>query len=119
MATIPLYESASAKFVDDGNGGTVARVTLSPQRFGSKWTVTRIVVSTTSSGNNGSSQFRIYRNSEQPSAMIDGTYSGDQDVDETNFTVQTMEQLICVWTKGDLGTEGTVVITGTIDTGRD
>lgn len=118
MTTIPLNVSVTAAFIDDGNGGTVARVETAPTVYGSTWHVRRIVVNTTSSGINGSSVFKLYRVNEQPSNMVDGTYSGDQDVDETQFGLMALEKLIFVWTGGDLGAIATAVISGEVDTGR-
>ena len=108
----PLYTSASAAFIDDGNGSTVAQCSVSPQVFGVTWTVKRIVISTTSSGLNGSSRFFLYLNSIGPSTLIDGTYSGDQDFSETQLEVNTLDTLIAVWTGGDIGSIAQINVSG-------
>lgn len=112
MSTIPLYQSASVTFAADGSG--LAR--LSPQVFGVKWHVKRIVVSTTTP--NANTQFFLYLNQVSDSSRLDATYRGDQDTSETDINLQTLDTLYCVWRGGQSGAVGTVVITGDIETGR-
>lgn len=119
--TIPLIESRSVPFVDDGKGGTVARFQIKPNVFGETWVITRVVVSTTSVGDNqGTSHFYMYLNQESPSALLDATYNGDQDVNElvSPLNMQNLDTLIGVWTGGALGAICTAIISGTKDTGR-
>lgn len=115
---ISLQTSITATFGADSAGGTVARTQIGPTVYGSEWDIKRVVVSTTSSGLNGSSRFYMYLNSESPSALLDGTYSGDQDVNETSLHLRTGDNLICVWTGGDDGAIATAIIIGEVETGR-
>ena len=102
----PVSVSASATF--DENGRAVAQ--LGPSTFGIRWTIKRMSTSTTSGAE---SQLVVYRNAEQASARIDGTYTANQNTSETEIALQTLEKLVFVWTQGDPGSVATIVLEGT------
>jgi hypothetical protein len=110
-----LSVSASATFISDGAGGTVARVTLSPTVFGTEWDVKRMSVSTTSVAQ---TTLRTYRNIETPSAFIDGTSKANANISNMEIHLQTLDKLIFVFTGGDIGAIATAIVDGTYETGR-
>ena len=116
----PLNVSVTATFTPVANSptDTIARAQIGPQTFGEKWHITRIVTNTTSTGLNGQSQLRVYRAIESPLTLLDGTYSADQDISDTDISLVTLENLVFVWTNGDNGSEAIGIISGTIDDGR-
>jgi hypothetical protein len=107
----PLDTSVTAQFLDDGAGGTIARAISGPTVFGSRWEITSISVSTTSTALS-SSVFKLYRNNEGPSGFLEGTYSGDSDTSDTNLILGTLDKLIFVWTGGTLGSYATGSLRG-------
>lgn len=109
---IPLMTSASVTFDSNGNG----TVSLSPQISGTSWNVKRISIST-SSGPAGT-LFYLYMNHVTPASQIDATYSGDQDTSETNIDMKSLDTIFGVWKSGKPGAVGTMVLTGTVETGR-
>lgn len=117
MTRIPLSVSAMATFTDDGQGGTVARASLAPTVFGTQWFIKRVVISTTSNAD-VASRFYMYRNSESPANMVDGSYDGDQDTNETDIFLNTLDTLLFRWEGGSLGSLATVVLGGEMETGR-
>ncbi len=110
MAGAPLA-SVSATFGADGRA--VARA--GPNVYGSRWNVDLMVVSATSTLE---SECKVYRNVEQPTAMLDNTRTGNQDVSDCNIDVRPGETLVVVWTGGTPGALATVVVNGTLYTGR-
>ena len=118
MTVLPLQASQSASFVADGQS-SIARVWIGPSVAGTKWMIKRITVSTNSPGVlDGASRCRVYLNTETPTALIGGTYSGDQDTNETDVKLYETDKLIVVWTGGDIGSIATVFVQGEYDTGR-
>jgi len=108
---IALNEYVRATF--DASG--IARATIGPQIYGTKWLVDRINVTSTSVL---SSQCRVYLNAEVDTALFTGTYSGNQDSDDSDFTMDTLDKLIFVWSGGTVGAVATAIVTGKIETGR-
>jgi hypothetical protein len=117
MSVLKLASSNSAYFVIDG-ASTRAQLIIGPDIYGVIWYVERIVVTTNSSQTNGQSRCRVYLNTESVTALLDGTYSGDQDVNETKLTLMAGEKLFVVWTGGDFGALATIIVSGTYETGR-
>ncbi len=109
MSVIPLSAQANATF----NAQGIARAIVGPQRFGTTWNVKRIVTNATSK-----CELRVYRNSESPNALLDATYTGEQDINETDILLVTLESLVFVWSQGIPGQTGIGIITGTQDDGR-
>lgn len=58
---------------------------------------------------------RVYLNAENPTRMIDGSYTGNRDFSETNITLQTLDQLIVVWISGTPGAYASFNIQGTTE----
>lgn len=106
MTTRPLDTSSSATF--DASG--IARLRIGPQVFGESWRIRRMVVSTTSVND---TDVRVYLNAEMDSRLIAGSFSGDRDFNETDVTLQTLDQLIVVWVSGTPGAVATFVLQGT------
>lgn len=101
----PVSVSASATF--DVNGRAIA--SLGPSVFGVRWKLSRMVTSTTSTAE---TQLRVYRNTEQPSTLVDSTYTANQNTSETTLTLMTLEKVVFVWSGGDTGAVATVVLEG-------
>ncbi len=116
MAKFPLYVTQSAKFINDGKGGTIARTSMAPTIYGVTWKIKRVVTTTTSI--DGQSEFRLYKNTESDANLIDGSYSGNQDSADIEIPVGTLDNMICVWINGDLDSFATVTFTGEVDNGR-
>ncbi len=109
MTVMHLGTQATSKFNAEG----FARAIIGPQKFGTTWNVKRIVTNADSK-----CELRVYRNSESPNALLDATYSGEQDINETDITLATLESLVFVWSKGISGQNAIGIITGTQDDGR-
>lgn len=58
---------------------------------------------------------RVYINAENPSRMIDGSFTGNRDFSETNLTLQTLDQLIVVWVSGTPGSYASFLLQGTTE----
>lgn len=104
---IPLFESNTG--VADASGRAVARV--QPLRAFEKWNITRLAVSSTSSILVPTA--RIYRGSETPSRLVDGTHTGTLDQSDTHLDLANGEALICVWEGADVGSQCTFTVEGT------
>jgi hypothetical protein len=104
----PLDTNLNAVFGTDG----VARGTIGPTVYGDKWRVRRMVVSTDSAADTDA---RVYLNLEIPSRMVAGSYSGNQDFNETDITLQTLDRLIVVWNSGTPAARAAFLIQGTIE----
>lgn len=102
-----LHESASA--TADANGRAVAKV--QPMRAFEKWNIDGYSVASTSSVLVPT--VRIYRGSENPSSLVEGTYSGNLDHSDTKLTLMNGEALLAVWSGADVGAQCTFKITGT------
>lgn len=119
MTTIPLDTAASATFVDNGNGSSVATVQLGPAVYASTWHVRNTLITTNSTQQQfGVSTFTLYRMNQSPSSMIDGSYSGDQDTSDTAYSLSFGQTVIGVWSGGDIGAIATLTLSGTVETGR-
>ena len=112
MSVLPLVATVNVTFDANGNGS----VYIGPQVYGETWDIKRISISTSSGP--AATRFYLYLNTIQPSAQIDSTYSGDQDTSETNIHLQTLDKVYGSWTNGVVGAVGTMVVTGTKNTGR-
>ena len=109
----PLSVSRSTTFDSTGN----ASVSMGPATYGEKWTINRMVVSSTCPDTTPT-QFRSYRNVVQDSTMMDSTYNGNNDSSDTSISLGTLETIIGVWTQGISGATATMIIYGTYDDGR-
>ncbi len=103
----------SSQAVSVFNEQGIARAAVGPQKFGTTWNVKRIVTNADSK-----CELRVYRNSESPNALLDATYTGEQDINETDITLATLESLVFVWSEGIPGKNAIGIITGTQDDGR-
>jgi hypothetical protein len=104
----PLDLSRTAIFGADG----VARCVIGPTVFGESWKIRRMIVNTSSDLD---TDVRVYLNAENPTRMIDGSFTGNRDFSETNLTLQTLDQLIVVWISGTPGTYATFLVQGTTE----
>jgi len=112
---------ASATFIDAGGGKSVGRCQLGPQIFGTYWHVTSISISSNEPPDvTESSQCRIYKNVEMPSAFVEGTSAGAGDTSDSVIDLQTLDSLLFVFTGTDehLGYQGNAILSGTVETGR-
>lgn len=104
--TVPLFESNTG--IADANGRAIARV--QPLRAFERWDVTRMAVSSTSSTLVPTA--RIYRGSENPTMLVDGTYTGTLDQSDTQLALENGEALLCVWSGADVGSSCTFTVQG-------
>ena len=104
----PLNASRSATVLPSGT----AEARLGPQVYGETWHITRMVVYTTSQAN---AEARVYLNGILPTNLIAGTYSGEQDFNETVVDLNTFDTLICVWSNGNPGDTATFSLAGTTE----
>lgn len=108
MRTLPLDESATVTFDSTGSGTAY----LGPNVYGTSWSLTRITTSCTSPNTNQVT-FIVYKNFISPGTQIGGTYSGQQDSDDTTVDLKCGDALVCIWTGGNPGDSGTVSLFGT------
>lgn len=101
----PLDTSLNAVF----NAAGIARGTIGPNVYGERWRVRRMAVSTDSAADTDA---RVYLNMEVPSRMIAGSYSGNQDFNETDITLQNLDRLIVVWDSGTPGAHAAFLVQG-------
>jgi hypothetical protein len=110
--SFPLRESASAIVGADGR----AIATLQPLRAFERWQITRITVQCSSQTLIPTA--RVYRGSESPSALIDGTYTGTLDTSDSAVSLENGERLLTVWegqdggAGADVGSSCTVTVEG-------
>lgn len=104
--SIPLFESDTG--VADAAGRAVASV--QPLRAFETWNIRRMAVSSTSSTLVPTA--RIYRGSENPSMLVDGTHTGNLDQSDTELALANGEALICVWSGADVGSQCTFTVQG-------
>ena len=109
---IPFLASVSATVAA---GRAVGR--LSPGVAGSRWTIERMVTSTTL-GPTVPANLVVYKNVESPTTRLDGTSSAGQDTSETNIDIDSSDSLVAVWTGVANGTVCTLTVSGINDTGR-
>jgi hypothetical protein len=98
---------ASRSVVFDANGR--GAITLGPERARERWHITRIAVQATG---DLVPECRIYRGAESPSALIDGTATGNFDISETNLQLQSSEHITAIWSDGSPNGIGTIVVEG-------
>ncbi len=108
MHAIALNESVNATAGADG----FARARIGPQIFGHEWHVTRIATTTSDFINRN--ELRVFLNGESLGQMVAGSYNANQDFNEDDFTLQTLDVLICVWSGCAPGTICTLQLQGTI-----
>lgn len=101
-----LLESNSDTF--DANGVATAR--KGPNAYGDVWTITRVVISTTSVLQTTA---KMYLNSILADNLIDVSAMGNADISDTSdINLGTTEKLIVRWTGGTPGTIATMVLYG-------
>lgn len=93
---VPLDTSVSATIGTDGT----AQVTTGPVVAGSEWRIRRMTVTSTS---DDTTEARIYLNAVLDSRLLGGTYTGNQDTNETDLTLQNLDKLIVRWVNGTPG----------------
>ena len=108
MSTVPLDVSVSATAGADG----IARAQIGPTIYGHTWEVRRIV--TTTNDFVLRNELKLYLNAENLGRMIGGSYNGNQDFNEDDFTLQTLDKLIPVWSLCTTGTICTLQLQGLI-----
>lgn len=100
MSNVPLRESRSATVAANGRATAV----IQPLRAFERWDITRVTVACTSTALVPTC--RVYRSSEAPSNLIEGTFSGNQDSSDTRTMLENGESLIAVWEGKTVGTAG-------------
>jgi hypothetical protein len=107
----PLNTSVSAVFSAAG----IARARIGPTVYGENWRIRRMTVSTTSTVD---TDVRVYLNSEIDTQLVAGSFSGNQDFNETDLTLQTLDNLIIVWVGGSIGANASFLLQGTVEDSR-
>jgi hypothetical protein len=102
---LPLDSNASEFF----NAQGIARLFMGPKVFGETWRVRRMTVTTDSVGDTDA---RVYLNSEIPTRMVAGTFTGNRDFNETDITLQNLDTFIVVWNGGTAGARADFLIQG-------
>lgn len=106
MSNVPLSESATAVAGADGT----ARVKLGPLRSFERWDVASTTVASTSTVLVPTA--KVYRGSEMPSRLIDGTFTGTLDVSDIAYKLRSGEQVLVVFTGNDVGAQCTITLEG-------
>lgn len=109
-----IDQSASATV--DANGRAV--VNLSPGRPYVTWHLERYAVLV--NGETGHPRCLVYRNSENPANLLEGTSKGDNDAsDQPNpYPLRASETLVFVWTGATPGLQATATVTGRLEAQR-
>lgn len=69
---------------------------------------------TVSSDSNQASEARVYIGLENFSRMVAGTWSGNQDFNETDVTLMALDTMIVVWSKGSPNANAIFYVQGTV-----
>lgn len=110
--TLQIEQVASAVF--DGSG--VATATFPAVPIYTRWTVTRVAVSTTSATRTAVS---VYRNSAAAPNLIDtDPYGGNGNSTDTVSELAASETLVVQWTGGTPGAVATATMSGTQSAGN-
>lgn len=104
--TSQLNEASQTTFNASGDG----TASLGPNGY-ETWNVSTIAVFVNS--NTAEPTARIYLGSVSPQNFIGGTYTGSTDSSDQSVTVLPNQNIICVWTGGDPGAQGTLSLYGT------
>lgn len=109
MSTSPLYESSRGT-VSNGRG----MATLQPLRAFERWRITKVSIQCTSPLSAGAAVpiFKLYRNSEAPMNLIEGTFSGDLNSSDMDITLENGEALIGVWASADDNSQCSMTVQG-------
>jgi hypothetical protein len=100
VTSTPLRESQSAVVGVSGR----ALAIVQPMRAFERWDITRVTVACTST--TLVPTCRVYRSSEAPSNLIEGSFSGNQDSSDTRTLLESGESLVAVWEGQTVGTAG-------------
>lgn len=92
----PLSVSRQTTFpgVADADTNFRARLSVGPDVYGTTWHIDRIIVASDAPVQ---TKAYFYRNSETNSGQRDATFSGNNDVDDTDLDLQIGERIIIVW----------------------
>lgn len=106
----PLYESKPA--VAAATGRAVA--TLQPLRAYERWNIRKVSIQCQSPLSVGAAVpiFKLYRNSEAPMNLIEGTLTGDLNSSDMDIWLETGEALIGVWSGADVNSQASMTIQG-------
>lgn len=108
MRTVALHESDSVVFDASGSG----QISMGPATYGHSWNISLVSTSATTPTSTQLT-FQFYVNFVAPGQALGGTYSGQNDSDDVNLSLQYGEKIIGVWTGGAAGDVGTMVLVGT------
>lgn len=107
MKTVPLEESAQSQFDVNGN----AAVRLGPSVYGQSW---EINLTSITSDSTAQTQFYLYRNQVTPNGIIGGSYSGNQDFNDTTIKLQYGDVIIGQWLGGTPNAFAALNVSGTL-----
>lgn len=113
---LPLEASVTAKADASGN----ATVRIYAPGIVRSWKIERMITSVTGAGATPQSVINlvVYTNSVSETNRRDSTQSAAQDTSETKIDLQSTDYLIGVYSNAPVGSNCTLTITGTKDTGR-
>ncbi len=108
MGTVPLDVSITAQAGPDG----IARGEIGPTIYGHTWEVRRIATTTNDFVNRN--ECRVYLNAENSGRMVGGSYNGNQDFNEDDIKLQSLDKLKAVWSMCAPGTQCVLQLQGLI-----
>jgi hypothetical protein len=106
MRKLPLNEGKPT--TADANGRAV--ITFQPLRAGEDWRITRTSIQNT--GTTNVPEVRVYRGVEAPTALVEGTFSGNMDTSDTEIHLRNGEQLLVVWSGADANSSCSATVDG-------
>ncbi len=107
MKQVPLEESAQSRIDANGN----ATVRLGPTVYGQSWEINTTSITSDSTTQ---SKFYLYRNQVSPNSMFGGSYSGNQDFNDTTIKLQYGDVIIGRWTGGTPNASVILNVSGTL-----
>lgn len=110
--TQPLYESGRGTVASNGK----ASITLQPLRAFERWHIRKYSIQCVSPLAVGASTpiCKVYRGSEDPTRLIEGTFNGTLNSSDTDITLETGEIILAVWTGGDVNAQCSFTLQGEI-----
>lgn len=105
--TTPLDVSASGII----GSNAIGSVELAPMAYGVRWNIRRMVVSSTSAKQ---TECRVYLGFVSINRLQATTFIGNEDYNETDITLQTLDRLIAMWTNGVPGAIVTLQLQGLV-----
>lgn len=81
---------------------------IGPAQYGEEWDITSTQCLVT--GSTAETRLQIFLNGT--TRMVEGTYSGNQDNSNTPFHLRSGEKLYYLFTRGDVGADAAIILSG-------